>query len=136
MCVRNFEARKCFIYCWTFCRKRKRSLKSNLTTFTFVYLWKMIFKPFTRFQSLQEERKEEFQWDGTDTAQGGGHFSPKWCLEQAYNSFLFPTFQILCFNFRSQSALNSVNSALFRNKRFMLDEMTYWNSSKFAIFLS
>ena len=28
-----------------------------------------------------------------------------------------------------------VPTTLFRNKRFMLDEMTQWNASKFAIFL-
>ena len=27
-----------------------------------------------------------------------------------------------------------INKALFRNKRFVLDEMTQWNASKFAIF--
>ena len=36
---------------------------------------------------------------------------------------------------RSPFSLASILWSLFRNKRFMLDEMTQWNASKFAIYI-
>ena len=43
------------------------------------------------------------------------------CIQLAYNPFL--------------GSSNLVPSILFRNKRFLLDEMFQWNASKFAIFI-
>ena len=60
------------------CEERQKIIKVKFDHFYFRLPLKNDFETIYKISIVtREERKEEFQWDGTDTAQGGGHFSPK-----------------------------------------------------------